>query len=87
MSVGCAIVASDTQPVKEAIEDNVTGMLFNFFSHNELALNVTNLLKNSKERARLGLAARNFAKDNYDLRNICLPRQMKWVEDLKIQNV
>jgi Glycosyltransferase len=73
MSVGCAIVASDTHPVIEAIEDNVTGKLFNFFSHNELASNVINLLENSDEQARLGRAARNFARDNYDLKAICLP--------------
>jgi len=87
MSVGCAIVASDTCPVVEAIEDNVTGKLFNFFSHSQLALNVTNLLENSEEQARLGLAARNFARDNYDLKDICLPRQLRWVEELSDQSV
>jgi glycosyltransferase involved in cell wall biosynthesis len=32
MSAGCAIVASDTQPLKEAIEHNQTGLLFNFLN-------------------------------------------------------
>jgi glycosyltransferase involved in cell wall biosynthesis len=82
MSVGCAIVASDTQPVNEAIENDVTGKLFNFFSHKELALNVIKLLDNSKERARLGLAARKFAREKYDLKNVCLPRQFRWAEEL-----
>ena len=87
MSVGCAIVASATPPVNEAIEDNVTGKLFDFFSHSELALNVISLLEDSETQARLGIAARNFAKDNYDLKNICLPRQLKWVEELNHQRV
>ena len=87
MSAGCAIVASDTRPIDEAIEDNVTGKLFDFFSHDELALNVTRLLGNSEEQSRLGLAARNFAIDNYDLKNICLPRQVRWVEELSNQSV
>ena len=43
MSVGCAIVASNTCPLSEAIEDNVTGKLFDFFSHNDLATKVTSL--------------------------------------------
>lgn len=30
MSVGCAIVASDTTPVREAIEHNKTGLLVDF---------------------------------------------------------
>jgi glycosyltransferase involved in cell wall biosynthesis len=56
--------------------------LFNFFSHKELALNVIKLLDNSKERARLGLAARKFAREKYDLKNVCLPRQFRWAEEL-----
>ena len=82
MSAGCAIVASDTPPVNEVIEDNVTGKLFNFFSYRELALKVTKLIDDSQEQARLGLAARNFVKEKYDLRNICLPKQLQWVEEL-----
>ena len=82
MSVGCAVVASDTTPLHEVIEDNVTGKLVNFFSPNELAIKVNALIKNPKERTRLGLAAREFAKTNYDLRGVCLPKQIEWVEQL-----
>ncbi len=85
MSAGCAIVASNTSPVSEVIEDNVTGKLFNFFSYKELALKVTKLIEDSEEQARLGLAARNFAKGKYDLRKICLPKQLRWVEELNKQ--
>lgn len=82
MSVGCAIVASDTQPLHEAIIDGETGRLVDFFDVNALAQNIVDLLGNPHERARLGAAARRFAQENYDLETVCLPRQLAWVEQL-----
>lgn len=82
MSIGCAIIASDTQPLKEAIVHNETGKLVDFFDVYGLAEEVSNLLDNEAERKRLGENARNFAKSNYDLRSVCLPRQIEWVENL-----
>ena len=80
MSAGCAIVASDTQPLHEAIEHNETGRLVNFFDPKALAKEVIQLLESPDERARLGANARKFAVDNYDLKAVCLPRQLQWVE-------
>ena len=82
MSVGCAIVASDTQPLREAIRDGDTGRLVNFFDHEALAAQVCGLLDQPDERARLGARARAFAKANYDLKTVCLPRQLEWVKGL-----
>jgi glycosyltransferase involved in cell wall biosynthesis len=82
MSVGCAIVASDTQPLLEAISHDSTGRLVNFFDPQALAVEVCELLDNSAERARLGANAREFAKANYDLNTICLPKQLAWVRRL-----
>jgi hypothetical protein len=33
-------------------------------------------------RQRLGANAREFAVRHYDLNSVCLPRQLKWVDDL-----
>lgn len=82
MSAGCAIVASDTQPLKEAIVHNETGLLTNFFDPASLVECVIKLLDNPKERQRLGKNARKFAQSNYDLHNICLPKQIEWVSGL-----
>ena len=82
MSIGCSIVASDTAPLHEVITDDVTGKLVDFFSHKELASSVVDLLKNPQKRIELGSAARRYAKENYDLNNICLPKQIRWVEEL-----
>lgn len=82
MSAGCAIVASDTQPLHEAIKHNETGKLVNFFDHRALAQQVCALLDQPQERQRLGANARAFAQQNYDLQTVCLPRQLAWVEGL-----
>ena len=82
MSVGCSIIASDTAPLHEAIVPNETGRLVNFFDASALANEVCELLDNEPERTRLGNNARIFAKENYDLKNICLPRQLAWVEQV-----
>jgi glycosyltransferase involved in cell wall biosynthesis len=82
MSAGCAIVASDTQPLHEAIQHNETGKLVNFFDHQALANEVCDLLDNPQQRQRLGQNARAFAQQNYDLQTVCLPRQLAWVEGL-----
>jgi glycosyltransferase involved in cell wall biosynthesis len=83
MSAGCAIVASDTQPLREAIMHRETGMLVNFFDATELAQSICGLLNNPEERIRLGANARAFAQANYDLQTVCLPKQLAWVEQLK----
>jgi glycosyltransferase involved in cell wall biosynthesis len=83
MSAGCAIVASDTQPLREAIVHNETGKLVDFFDASALTASVCDLLNNAEERKRLGAHARAFAQANYDLQSVCLPKQLAWVEQLK----
>jgi glycosyltransferase involved in cell wall biosynthesis len=85
MSIGCAIVASNTQPLHEAICHGKTGRLVDFFDVAGLANEVCELLDDPKSRAQLGINARLFAQENYDLRTVCLPQQIKWVEGLQHQ--
>lgn len=82
MSAGCAIVASDTAPVREALRHGDTGRLVDFFDVAGLAAEVAGLLDAPDERARLGQAAREAARSRYDLATVCLPRQLAWVESL-----
>jgi len=82
MSVGCAIVASDTQPLHEAIRHGDTGRLVNFFDGAGLVREICALLDDPQARAELGARARAFAQANYDLKTICLPRQLAWVNQL-----
>lgn len=82
MSAGCAIVASDTAPLREVIEHDVTGRLVDFFDVAGLAREVCALLDDPAARQRLGQNARRFAQANYDLKSVCLPQQQVWVHRL-----
>ena len=83
MSAGCAIVASRTPPVEEAIESGITGSLVDFFNPTELADAVVTLLEAPELAARFGIAARATAIERYDLRRVCLPRQLDWISRLQ----
>jgi glycosyltransferase involved in cell wall biosynthesis len=83
MSCECAIVASDTQPLHEAIEHDKTGILTSFFDEDALANEVIALLKNPQKRKRLGQAARRFAIENYDLKTITMPRLLQLIDRLR----
>jgi glycosyltransferase involved in cell wall biosynthesis len=82
MSAGCAIVASDTAPLREAIQHDETGRLVNFFDIAGLAAKVCELLGDAPARQRLGASARAFAREHYDLKSVCLPQQLAWVRRL-----
>lgn len=82
MSIGCAIVASNTDPVKEVIAHNKTGLLVDFFDSDGLSAQVISLLGDTNKRMVLGRAAREHVLSHYDLRKICLPMQIAWIYEL-----
>lgn len=82
MSMSGAILASDTAPVRELIEENVTGRLVDFFDPGALVERAVSLLDDDDARARLGAAARAHVVEKYDLKNTCLPKQLEWVKML-----
>lgn len=82
MAAECAILASDTAPVREAITDDETGVLTDFFDRDALVARLCDLLDDPDRRGRLGRAARHHVLETYDLETVCLPAQMAWVEGL-----
>jgi glycosyltransferase involved in cell wall biosynthesis len=82
MSVQCAIVASNTAPVMDVLEHEKSALLIDFFKPSELVQSVCRLLEDKVLASHLGAAARAHAVRSFDLRNICLPQQMQWVESL-----
>lgn len=82
MACGCAILASDTAPLREAIHDGDTGLLVDFFNPAAVAAGVIKLLENPALRSELGQRAREFAVAHYDLRSVCLPRMLQLIEDV-----
>ncbi|MCA0995177.1 glycosyltransferase [Alloyangia pacifica] len=82
MSAGCAILASDTAPVREALTEGETGWMVDFFDRDALVERLCTLLDDPETRARLGAAARAHVRAHYDLRSHCLPRHVDWVTRL-----
>ena len=62
LACGCAIVGSDTAPVREFVEDGVSGVLTPFFDPALLASRVLDVLNDPALAARLRGGARAFAE-------------------------
>ena len=80
LATGCLIVASDTAPVKEVIEDNVNGLLVNFFDPKQISDRVIEALDNQERMAGVRAKARETVLQRYDLANL-LPQHLQWVKD------
>lgn len=82
MAAGACILGSDTTPLHEAITHGQTGELVDFFDVQGLAESTARLMKDGSLRSFYSQAAREFAIKNYDLKTVCLPRQIQWAEGL-----
>ena len=79
MSSQAPIVGSATAPVQEVIEDGKNGLLVDFFSPNQIADAIHELLCNDKKAKALGLEARKTVVNRYSLKT-CLPRQLSLID-------
>ncbi len=74
MALECRIVASDTAPVREVIQDGVNGRLFPFFDPIALAAKVRETIEQKQRSADMAKAARALSLEKYDFETICLPQ-------------
>ncbi|MEP4193594.1 MAG: glycosyltransferase, partial [Sneathiella sp.] len=81
LSCGALVVASDTAPVKEVIQDGENGFLADFFDHEAFADRVNFVLDNHKDLATVRKAARQTVLDNYAHKKL-LPRQLRLIKDI-----
>ncbi|TWT12617.1 glycosyltransferase [Reyranella sp. CPCC 100927] len=81
MSLGCVLVASDTAPVTEVIEDGVNGLLTPFFDPDRLAERIVGVLANPRKHAHLGRAARARTIEAYDFEQQTLPKYLEIIRD------
>ena len=80
MSLGCCVVGSDTPPVAEVITDGVTGHLVDFFDPDAWADKLTEVLADPAAQTGIRQAARQHIIDTYDLKTVCLPKLLNFVE-------
>jgi len=81
LAAGCLVVASRTPPVEEVLRDGENGLLYPYGSPDELAARIDEALgRNDADRIRA--AARRTAVERYDWRRVCLPAQLRLIQDV-----
>ena len=80
MSLGALVVASRTGPVEEVITDGENGCLVDFFDVEGWSDALIYALERPERFKPLRARARRTIIDNHDLHRICLPRQIRFVE-------
>jgi glycosyltransferase involved in cell wall biosynthesis len=83
MATGCLIVASNTPPVKELITDGYNGFLVNFFSPDQIANKVIEVLDNQSSMDKVRSKARETIIKNYRLPDL-LFQHLEWIKKGKI---
>jgi glycosyltransferase involved in cell wall biosynthesis len=85
LATGCLIVASNTAPVTEVIEDGVNGLLVDFFSPPQISDRVIEALEQPEKMAAIRIRARETICDRYDLSKL-LPQHLQWLRDSVTKN-
>lgn len=80
LSTGCLIVASNTAPVTEIIQDGVNGLLVDFFSPQEICDRIEEALDNPTPMAQIRAQARETILERYDLAQL-LPQHLQWIQE------
>jgi len=84
LSVGLVVVGSKTPPVEEVINHKKNGILVDFFNYAEISNAVIHVLENPNEYENIRQAARKTIIDKYNLKTVCLPKQIEIIESILI---
>lgn len=82
MAAQALVVGSATAPVTEVVRHGENGLLVDFFSSEELVNAVCEVLEHPDQMLEIRQQARRTIVERFDLQRICLPRQIKLIEDL-----
>lgn len=84
LAAGTLVVGSRTAPVEEVIADGVTGKLVDFFDVPGWSTALTDALARPEAYRPISDAARAMVRARYDLRSVCLPRQVDLLTRLSL---
>jgi len=79
-AAGAHVVGSDTAPVRELIRDGENGTLVDFFDVKGWSKALVKALARPETFLDLRRAARQTILEGYDLRSVCLPAMVEYVE-------
>lgn len=80
MAAGAHVVGSATKPVMEVLRDGVNGTLVDFFDVKAWSAALTDALARPEAYLDRRRAARQTILETYDLKSICLPQMVDFVE-------
>lgn len=83
MATGCCIVASDTAPVKEVIQNNFNGILVDFYDIDLLVKNINLILNNPENYSNIRTSARKTINEKFELKKL-LNKQIEFFNTCKI---
>ena len=81
MAAGCPIVASDTAPVTEVMQDKYSGLLVDFYDIDGIVAKVNELIDHKEKYQLLRENARDVIVKNYDLKML-LPKQIEFLKSV-----
>lgn len=79
MAVGCCVVASDTKPVAEVVQDNYNGLLVDFFDVEQLIKKIEYAIQNRHKLKDIRENARNTIIERYSLKKV-LPQHIAYLK-------
>lgn len=82
MASECAIIASDTAPVRDALTDGVNARLLDFFDPKALADTIIETVRNPDSMAAMRKAARQSAIAEWDRKRICEPAWVRLMAEV-----
>lgn len=82
LAAECLVIGSATPPVEEVLRHGENGLLVDFFDIDGWASAISQALAKPKAYSELRKAARQDILKTYDLRSVCLPRQLRLIEAL-----
>ncbi len=81
MSISCRIVAANTKPIKEVLQNKKSGLLVDFFSTEELVSQVINILHKPEKYRLMGREARKHILKKFDFETVILPQQLQLIDE------
>ncbi len=86
MSTGCLVLGSDTAPVTEVIQDGNNGLLVDFFSPQQIAERIAEVLDHPSRMAQLRAKARQTILDRFALADL-LPQHLQLIQAVANRSV
>ncbi len=81
MSCACPVIVSSTEPVMEFVENNKSGLLFDFYNIDEQVEKIEYALDNKEKMAPIRANARNVIVENYSLHKT-IPQHLEYIESI-----